>query len=147
MSRTHSPALALKLGFAPSVSTDKNFVLIEDVIEDRGSIYSVSYGKVSGRDDVKNFLKELKAPRRYAKADHHSWAMRVVRDGVLHEFKSDDGETGAGMVILNILRHDDVADAIVCVTRWFGGIKLMNDRYKHIQDATRVAILHMKNTN
>lgn len=139
-----SRSLPLKLGFAPKLHALEDFVLLENIIEDRGSVYSVSYGKVSGKEDVKNFLKTLKSQKRYAKADHHSWGMRAVHDGVLYEFKSDDGETGAGMVVLNILRQEDVADTIVCVTRWFGGIKLLNDRYKHIQDATRAAVRNIK---
>jgi putative IMPACT (imprinted ancient) family translation regulator len=135
----------MQFGFSPRLSSVEDFVLLEDIIEDRGSRYSVSFGKVESRDDVKAFLHRLKSPKRYAKADHHSWALRIVRDGVLHEFKSDDGETGAGMVILNILRREDVGSTIVCVTRWFGGVKLLNDRYKHIQDATRAAVERLKN--
>lgn len=44
------------------------------------------------------------------------------------------------MVILRIMQKEDVTDCVICVTRWFGGIKLMGDRFKHVQDATKVAI-------
>ncbi len=119
------------------------FELHEQIIEDRGSRYSVSYGRVQGREDIKLFLQRLKKLKKYAKATHNSWAARISREGTIYETKSDDGETGAGMVILRVMQKEEVRDCIICVTRWFGGTKLMGDRYKHVQDATRYAIERM----
>jgi putative IMPACT (imprinted ancient) family translation regulator len=119
------------------------FALHEMVIEDRGSRYSVSIGLVHGREDIKLFLKQLKKSKKIAKATHNSWAARIAKDGAIFETKSDDGETGAGMVILRIMQKEEVSDCVVCVTRWFGGVKLMGDRFKHVQDATKLAIERM----
>jgi putative IMPACT (imprinted ancient) family translation regulator len=47
------------------------------------------------------------------------------------------------MVIMRVMQKEEVSDCIVCVTRWFGGVKLMGDRFKHLQDATRIAIERM----
>ena len=116
------------------------FVLRERIIEDRGSRYSVSYGLVHGREDIKLFLKQLKKKKKYAKATHNTWAARISKDGAIFETKADDGETGAGMVVLRIMQKEEVTDCVICVTRWFGGIKLMGDRFKHVQDATKYAI-------
>ncbi len=116
------------------------FVLHEKIIEDRGSKYSVSIGRVENKDDIKQFLKTLKQNKKYAKATHNSWAVRIAREGTIYESKSDDGETGAGIVILRVLQKTDVSNCIICVTRWFGGVKLMGDRFKHIQDASQYAI-------
>ncbi len=118
----------------------KQFELFEKIIEDRGSKYSVSFGLVSGRDNIKDFLKTLKKNKKYAKATHNTWAARISRDGAIYETKSDDGETGAGMVILRVMQKEQVSDCVICVTRWFGGVKLMGDRFKHVQDATKYAI-------
>ena len=115
------------------------FELHEQIIEDRGSRYSVSLGKVKGREEIKTFLKQLKSKKKYAKASHNSWAARISQDGIIYETKNDDGETGAGMVILRIMQKEQVSDCVICVTRWFGGVKLMGDRFKHIQDATKYA--------
>jgi putative IMPACT (imprinted ancient) family translation regulator len=117
-----------------------DFVLLEQIIEDRGSRYSVSYGRVQGREDIKLFLRRLKSNKKYAKATHNTWAARISHEGILYETKSDDGETGAGMVILRVMQKQEVSDCIICVTRWFGGVKLMGDRFKHVQDATKLAI-------
>ena len=126
--------------FGDSRKPTEDFVLHEKIIEDRGSRYSVSIGHVTGKDDIKVFLKKLKSNKKYASASHNSWATRITHDGAIYETKSDDGETGAGMVILRIMQKENITDVVICVTRWFGGIKLMGDRFKHIQDATKYAI-------
>ena len=136
-----TPAFALGDGITPL----SPFMLLPHIIEDRGSRYSVSYGLVHNREDIKIFLKTLKQDKAYARATHNTFAARIEHDGVIYETKSDDGETGAGMVILRILQKHDVRNGVVCVTRWFGGVKLMGDRFKHVQDATIIAIDHMKN--
>jgi putative IMPACT (imprinted ancient) family translation regulator len=98
---------------------------------------------VHGREDIKLFLRQLKKNKKYAKATHNSWAARISQDGLIYETKSDDGETGAGMVILKAMQKKEVSDCVICVTRWFGGVKLMGDRFKHLQDATNLAIGRM----
>ncbi|MFT7644419.1 MAG: putative IMPACT (imprinted ancient) family translation regulator [Candidatus Paceibacteria bacterium] len=120
-----------------------SFALHEQIIEDRGSQYSVSFGLVKGREDIKLFIKQLKKNKKYAKATHNSWAARISNEGAIYETKSDDGETGSGMVILRIMQKEEVSDCVICVTRWFGGVKLMGDRFKHVQDATKYAIAQM----
>ncbi len=134
------PQQNTRFDFGDSKTPTEPFILFEYIIEDRGSKYSVSIGKVTGRDDIKSFLKTLKSKKAYQKANHNSWAARLCHDGSIYETKNDDGETGAGMVILRLMQAANVSDCIVCVTRWFGGIKLMGDRFKHIQDATRYAL-------
>lgn len=59
-------------------------------------------------------------------ATHHSWAARFGAPGEVVERADDDGEPGgtAGAPILAAITHADRYDAIVIVTRWFGGTKL-----------------------
>jgi len=137
------PAQSTRFDFENKKIPESSFALFEKIIEDRGSQYSVSYGRVAGREDVKGFLKKLKTDKKYAKATHNTWATRISHDGAIFETKSDDGETGAGMVILRVMQKEEVSDCVICVTRWFGGVKLMGDRFKHVQDATKYAIEKM----
>jgi len=123
----------------------ESFVLYEKIIEDRGSKYSVSVGRVTNREDIKGFFKELKSRKKYLKADHNTFAARVSKDGVLYETKSDDGETGAGQTILRVMQGENVTNCVLCVTRWFGGVKLMGDRFKHVQDAAHYGLSRVKN--
>ena len=137
------PTQSTRFDFEDKKIPESSFAHFEKIIEDRGSQYSVSYGKVTGREDVKKFLKKLKTDKKYAKATHNTWATRISHDGAIFETKSDDGETGAGMVILRVMQKEEVSDCVICVTRWFGGVKLMGDRFKHVQDATKYAIEKM----
>lgn len=121
-----------------------DFVLIEKIIEDSGSKYSVSMGQVQSRDDIDKFLKRLKSNKKYTKATHNSWAARYRQDNSIIDTKSDDGEQGAGNVILRGIQKENTVNCIVCVTRWFGGVKLMGDRFKHVQDATALGLANIK---
>ncbi len=134
------PKQNIQFDFNDGREPKEAFTLFEKIIEDRGSKYSVSIGKVTGKEDITLFLKKLKGNKKYEKADHNSWAVRISHEGAIFESKNDDGETGAGMVILRIMQKENLTNTIICVTRWFGGIKLMGDRFKHIQDATKHAI-------
>lgn len=136
------PEQSARFDFEDKRTPESDFVLHEQIIEDRGSRYSVSWGRVQGREDIKLFLRRLKQNKKYAKATHNTWAARISHDGAIFETKSDDGETGAGMVILRIMQKEEVSNCVICVTRWFGGVKLMGDRFKHVQDATKYAIEH-----
>ncbi|MCB9813967.1 hypothetical protein H6784_00985 [Candidatus Nomurabacteria bacterium] len=59
---------------------DSDFALHEQIIEDRGSRYSVSYGQVGSREDIKLFLKQLKQNKKYASATHNTWAARISHE-------------------------------------------------------------------
>ncbi len=109
--------------------------IIAHALTDRGSKYAVSGGKVSSPDEARAFLKTLCRNKKFAKATHNTWAV-ILPDGT--PLKNDDGETGAGMVILRMLERADRIGEIVVVTRWFGGTKLGGDRFRRVQDAVRV---------
>ncbi len=104
------------------------------VLTDRGSKYAVTGAPVTSRAEVDAVLAELKTDRRYAKATHNTWAAMLPSGGL----KADDGEAGAGMVILRMMERVGVQNHVVIVTRWYGGKKLGGDRFRRVQDATRV---------
>lgn len=107
--------------------------VFDPVLKDRGSRYAVAGGAVPDRDGVSAFLKALKRRKKFAKATHNSWAI-VLPDGPL---KNDDGEAGAGMVILRMLEREGLEGHLIVVTRWFGGTHLGGDRFRHVQEAVR----------
>ncbi|MEQ8896553.1 MAG: YigZ family protein [Roseovarius sp.] len=107
---------------------------LPDVVRDRGSKYAVSGGVVARRDDADAFLTELKRDKKFAKATHNTWAV-ILSDGT--PLKGDDGESGAGNVILRMLEREGVRDRIVVVTRWYGGKHLGGDRFRHVQTCVR----------
>lgn len=107
---------------------------IEDVVRDRGSRYSVSGGPVLGRAGIDAFLRDLKSVKKYAKATHNTWAC-VLSDG--GAVRNDDGESGAGAVILKMLERAGLVDHVVVVTRWYGGVHLGGDRFAHVVTCVR----------
>ncbi|MAW08250.1 MAG: hypothetical protein CME61_08220 [Halobacteriovoraceae bacterium] len=103
------------------------------VLTDRGSKYAVSGAPVTSREEVDAVLAALKEDRSYAKATHNTWAAMLPTGGL----KADDGESGAGMVILRMMERDEIKDHVIIVTRWYGGKKLGGDRFRRVQDAVR----------
>lgn len=104
------------------------------VISDRGSKYAVSGGPAQGKAGVDRFLKVLKRDKKFAKATHNSWAV-LGSDGT--PLKGDDGESGAGMVILRMLTREELTDHVIVVTRWYGGKHLGGDRFRHVQECVQ----------
>lgn len=109
------------------------------VLTDRGSKYAVTGAHVTSRDEVDTVLRDLKSDKAYAKATHNTWAA-MLPNGAL---KADDGESGAGMVILRMMQRAQMHNHVVIVTRWYGGKKLGGDRFRRVQDATRAYLEHL----
>jgi putative IMPACT (imprinted ancient) family translation regulator len=104
------------------------------VLTDRGSKYAVSGAPVHNRAAVDAVLKTLKREKSYAKATHNTWGVQLS-DGT--PLKGDDGEAGAGMVILRMLERADICDHVIIVTRWYGGKHLGGDRFRHVQTCVK----------
>ena len=113
-----------------------------NIISDRGSKYAVSGGPCQSDDEAKAFIKELCRNKKFAKATHNTWGVLTSSGPV----KSDDGEAGAGLVILRMLEREDLQDHIVVVTRWYGGKHLGGDRFRHVQEAVRMYIEDLRGT-
>lgn len=109
-------------------------IRLDSVVSDRGSRYAVTGGPVQGRAGIDAFLRDLKREKRFAKATHNSWAA-ILSDG--GPVKNDDGEAGAGAVILKMLDREQLTDCVVVVTRWYGGVQLGGDRFAHIVTCVR----------
>lgn len=109
-------------------------LILADIIRDRGSRYAVSGGPCADEAAAADFIRELKRNKKFAKATHNSWGL-IADDGPV---KNDDGESGAGLVILRMLEREGLRGHIVVVTRWYGGKHLGGDRFRHVQDAVRL---------
>ena len=109
--------------------------IIQNVVSDRGSKYAVSGGACGSAEDAAAFIKLLCKNKKFAKATHNTWGV-ILPDGT--PLKADDGESGAGMVILRMLEREGRVGEIVVVTRWYGGKHLGGDRFRHVQECVRV---------
>lgn len=104
--------------------------LHDNILTDRGSRYSVSGGPAGSKAEALALVNELKRNRKFAKATHNTWAL-LTEDGPV---KNDDGEAGAGMVIVRMLERAGLSNHVIIVTRWFGGTHLGGDRFRRVQD-------------
>ncbi len=76
---------------------------------------------VETEEEARNFIAEMK--KKYYDARHNCWCYSI-RDGA--ERYSDDGEPqgSAGIPMLEVLRRQEVTNAVCVVTRYFGGVLL-----------------------
>ncbi len=77
---------------------------------------------VKSEDEAMAYIKKQKSA--YADARHNVWA--YLQKGEIVARYSDDGEPQgtAGVPVLDTIRKSGVTDAVVVVTRYFGGILL-----------------------
>ncbi|MEP4980118.1 YigZ family protein [Ascidiaceihabitans sp.] len=109
-------------------------VKLGHILTDKGSKYAVSGVPAADRSQIDAALKALKRDKSYAKATHNTWAALLSEGGAI---KGDDGESGAGMVILRMLEREGLHNHLVVVTRWYGGKHLGGDRFRHVQTCVR----------
>ena len=90
---------------------------------DRGSKFIASAFPVSGVDDFKKCLENIR--KLHPKATHHCFAYRIGTDKNLFRV-SDDGEPSgtAGKPILGQIDSKELTDTLVIVSRYFGGTLL-----------------------
>lgn len=117
--------------------------IFDGIISDRGSKYAVSGGPCSSPEQAKAIVKALCRRKKFAKATHNTWAF-LSSSGPI---KNDDGEAGAGLVIVRMLEREGVRNHIVVVTRWFGGKQLGGDRFRHVQNAVRYYLDRQSNSD
>ncbi|NLZ70704.1 MAG: YigZ family protein [Clostridiaceae bacterium] len=94
-------------------------------LERRRSIFHGDIAPVGSEDEAWAFLESIKA--RYEGARHFVYAwVTGRRAGYVTSRYSDAGEPRgtAGQPVLNVLSKNEITDAIIVVTRFFGGILL-----------------------
>ena len=90
--------------------------------EEKKSIFIGHAKPIKTEEEALAFVKQKKAE--FSDARHNVWAYRLRGDITVR--CSDDGEPqgSAGVPVLDTLRKSGVSDAVLVVTRYFGGILL-----------------------
>ena len=91
--------------------------------KEKGSSFHAVSEPASSADHVKSILLTLK--EQFSDASHICYAYRIKQGKSLDEFASDAGEPNgsAGMPILNVLKRNQIVNAVIFVIRYFGGTK------------------------
>ncbi|ORX75303.1 UPF0029-domain-containing protein [Anaeromyces robustus] len=107
----------------------------KEPIVDRKSVFIAHIASIQYVTQVGMVVRELLKNKKIAKATHNMFAYRIEEEGgVINEGNDDDGEHGAGITLEGLLEVIDARNVFVMVSRWYGGIKLGPDRFKHIKD-------------
>ena len=124
-------------GFAEE--SDSPEILHGEPITDRKSTFQAHLVKVSSEQEMENAVRDLKMNRKVANATHNIVAYRINKKDssvILQDF-DDDGEHNAGSRLLHLLQILNVQNYVMIVSRWYGGIHLGPDRFKHINNCAR----------
>ncbi|KAM4689395.1 protein IMPACT isoform 2-T2 [Discoglossus pictus] len=108
-------------------------------LSDRRSTFQAHLAPVVSPSQVKMVLNKLYENKKIANATHNIYAYRIYCES-RHTFIQDcedDGEAAAGKRLLHLMQILDVRDVMVVVSRWYGGILLGPDRFKHINNCAR----------
>lgn len=95
----------------------------EATYEVKKSVF-IGYAKpVSSPEEANEFVDEIR--HKNADARHNVYAWILKKETNLQKY-SDDGEPSgtAGLPVLSVLSKNEITDAVVVVTRYFGGILL-----------------------
>lgn len=115
-----------------------------EAVVDRKSTFIGHAIKLDRPDEVPHLLSRLEEQNpRMSKATHplmRAWVCTVGDEGsttsrgtssrVVHRDCDDDGETAAGGRMAHLLEALHCENALVVVSRWYGGIQLGADRFK-----------------
>ncbi|KAJ7502947.1 ribosomal protein S5 domain 2-type protein [Mycena galericulata] len=118
-------------------------------IRDRGSLFVATIYAASSPAQAASVISHVKNVLHAQKPASHemsAWRCMVLKAGrtglsgpddfEVRESSSDDGERWGGEKILAVLRKQGVIDAVVVVSRWYGGTMLGPARFSHIETCT-----------
>ncbi|KAL8590639.1 hypothetical protein ACOMHN_011075 [Nucella lapillus] len=116
-----------------------------DTLSDRRSTFQPHLAPLFFKQQIKLVLDKLLENKKIANATHNILAYRIVQSddkGNPRVFQGcdDDGETHAGSRMLHLLQITNAENVMVVVSRWYGGIHLGPDRFKHINNCTRLIL-------
>lgn len=94
----------------------------ESLLEERKSTFLGYAGPVDNEQEAIDFINEIR--HKHADARHNVYAYVLDKNNIVRY--SDDGEPQgtAGIPVLEVLRKNGIKNAVIVVTRYFGGILL-----------------------
>lgn len=136
VSRPREPTLSEVLDREPP------WVLSDPFVELR-STFVGRCAKVSSVEEAEAFVQHLLATDKKVRSATHNitaWRIRGPNNTSFQDC-DDDGETAAGGRLLHLMQLMDIWDAMIVVTRWYGGHKLGPRRFALINQTARDAFV------
>ncbi|CAD5233869.1 unnamed protein product [Bursaphelenchus xylophilus] len=109
-----------------------------ECLEDRKSVFQAHITNVHKKEDPLEALSQLLENGKIARATHNMYAYVIkLPNGIELSDCEDDGEKGAGPKLLHMLKLMNMENQMIVITRWYGGIHLGPDRFRHICNLAR----------
>lgn len=117
--------------------------VISEPITDRKSTFVAFAKEVHSLDEAYQSFAELMEDKKCGRANHamRAWRIKDKDSGAQYQDCDDDGETAAGGRMLHLMTIMNAWNVMVVCCRWFGGVHIGPDRFKHINSATRDSLV------
>lgn len=128
--------------YEPQIVETPPWTLSEVVVEMK-SVFVARCAPVTSPDQANGYLQHLlDSDKKVRSATHNITAWRIRgENGVTYQDCDNDGETAAGGRVLHLMQLMDVWDAMVVITRWYGGHQLGPKRFSIINTVARDAFV------
>ncbi|KAH7489313.1 hypothetical protein FOMA001_g3150 [Fusarium oxysporum f. sp. matthiolae] len=133
---------------APSIPEEEDYEqpdfpppewVLSDLVTESKSTFLAHVARVTSPDQARYYVQLLlSSDKRIRSATHNMTAWRIRGPGATSfQDCDDDGETAAGGRMLHLMQVMDIWDAMVVVTRWYGGVQLGPRRFALINAVAR----------
>lgn len=115
----------------------------------KGSIFIAHAAQVSSQAARADLIKLLMAQKPHLEeADHNAWAIRTSygNSPLVQQASFDDGESGCGKFMLNLMQEANVSNTVVVLTRYFGGTMLGPDRWRLMRECVNDSLSAQQRT-
>ncbi|KAI9662788.1 MAG: eIF2 kinase Gcn2p negative regulator [Trizodia sp. TS-e1964] len=104
--------------------------VVSETLTEKKSVFVARCAAVSTPQQARSFVQHLlSSDRKVGKASHNITAWRIRgANNIAFQDCDDDGETAAGGRVLHLMQLMDIWNAMVVVSRWYGGVHLGPDR-------------------
>ncbi|KAJ6787221.1 hypothetical protein PWT90_07856 [Aphanocladium album] len=115
----------------------------------RASTFVAHAASVSNANLRPSLIKQLMTERPDLEtATHNAWAIRTSfgNSPLVQQASFDDGESGCGKFMLEVMKEANVTNTLVVLTRWFGGVMLGPDRWRLMRECVNDALASQRRT-
>ncbi|KAM3526356.1 hypothetical protein NHJ13051_003511 [Beauveria bassiana] len=115
----------------------------------RASTFVAHAASVSNAGSRPGLIRQLMTERPDLEtASHNAWAIRTSfgNSPLVQQASFDDGETGCGKFMLEIMREANITNTLVVLTRWYGGVMLGPDRWRLMRECVNDALASQRRT-
>lgn len=140
---------AANVGGASTSQENKKTWTASATLTSRASTFVAHAAKVSNANTRPSLIKQLMAERPDLEtASHNAWAIRTSfgNSPLVQQASFDDGESGCGKFMLEIMKEANITNSLVVLTRWFGGVMLGPDRWRLMRECVNDALAARQRT-